>query len=166
MGHPDIPPAGHVAINVFIITCRHHGTVHFQKVYSISTICHYGYIVQVIMICIGGKRMDYYVIGQKIRKFRKAAGLSQEELAELVGISSTHMSHIETGNTKLSLSVLVLIAEKLSVRTDDLLFEKAPASRSAAAEELVQALDGCTEKEMRFIKELAEAAIKAKKKYL
>ncbi len=110
--------------------------------------------------------MDYYVIGQKIRKFRKAAGLSQEELAELVGISSTHMSHIETGNTKLSLSVLVLIAEKLSVRTDDLLFEKAPASRSAAAEELVQALDGCTEKEMRFIKELAEAAIKAKKKYL
>ena len=51
--------------------------------------------------------MDYYAIGQRIRKFRKACGLSQEELAEKVGISTTHMSHIETGNTKLSLQVLV-----------------------------------------------------------
>ena len=110
--------------------------------------------------------MDYYAIGQRIRKFRKAARISQEELAELVGISPTHMSHIETGNTKLSLSVLVLIAEKLAVRTDDLLFENAPAAHSAAVEELVQALDGCTEKEIRFVKELADAAIKAKNKYL
>ncbi|MGM9791503.1 MAG: helix-turn-helix domain-containing protein, partial [Candidatus Cryptobacteroides sp.] len=51
--------------------------------------------------------MDYYKIGQKIRKIRKAHGLSQEELAEKVGISTTHMSHIETGNTKLSLPVFV-----------------------------------------------------------
>ena len=48
--------------------------------------------------------MDYYKIGQKIRKIRKAHGLSQEELAEKVNISTTHMSHIETGNTKLSLA--------------------------------------------------------------
>ena len=76
------------------------------------------------------------------------------------------MSHIETGNTKLSLSVLVLIAEKLAVRTDDLLFENAPVSRSAAVEELAQSLDSCTEKEIRFVKELADAAIQAKNKYL
>ena len=47
--------------------------------------------------------MNYYEIGQRIRKFRKAYNLSQEQLAEMVGISTTHMSHIETGNTKLSL---------------------------------------------------------------
>lgn len=53
--------------------------------------------------------MDYYEIGQRIRKFRKAHDLSQEQLAEKVGISTTHMSHIETGNTKLSLQVLVVL---------------------------------------------------------
>ena len=47
--------------------------------------------------------MDYYEIGQRIRRVRKAKGISQEQLAEMVGISVTHMSHIETGNTKLSL---------------------------------------------------------------
>ena len=46
--------------------------------------------------------MDYYEIGQRIRKFRKAHDLSQEQLAEKVGISTTHMSHIETGNAKLA----------------------------------------------------------------
>ena len=51
--------------------------------------------------------MDYYKIGEQIRKCRRAHGLSQEQLAEQVGISVTHMSHIETGNTKLSLPVLV-----------------------------------------------------------
>lgn len=49
--------------------------------------------------------MDYYKIGQRIRKFRKAYHLSQEQLAEKVGISTTHMSHVET---------IVLIQKKTS----------------------------------------------------
>lgn len=57
--------------------------------------------------------MDYYTIGQRIRKIRKAHGLSREELAEKVGISTTHMSHIETGSTKLSLPVFVELAKIL-----------------------------------------------------
>ena len=65
--------------------------------------------------------MKYFDIGQRIRRYRKACGLSQEALAQKVGISVTHMSHIETGNTKLSLPVLAKIAEELSVGTDALL---------------------------------------------
>ena len=68
--------------------------------------------------------LDYYEIGQRIRKFRKAHQLSQEELAERIGISTTHMSHIETGNTKLSLPVLVSLADALEVGTDDLLLDR------------------------------------------
>ena len=76
--------------------------------------------------------MDYYVIGQRIRKTRKAHGLSQEQLAELVGISTTHMSHIETGNTKLSLPVLVSLAEALEVSTDELLLQGSPTERGVS----------------------------------
>ena len=50
----------------------------------------------------GGGIVDYYEIGQRIRRIRKAKGISQEVLAEKVGIFTTHMSHIETANTKLS----------------------------------------------------------------
>lgn len=60
-------------------------------------------------------------MGQKIQKIHKAHGLSQEELAEKVGIFTTHMSHIETGNTKLCLPVFVDIAAALEDHIDDLL---------------------------------------------
>ena len=48
--------------------------------------------------------------GTNVLFYRKKFGITQEELAEKVDISVTHMSHIETGNTKLSLPVFVDIA--------------------------------------------------------
>ncbi|MBQ8758324.1 MAG: helix-turn-helix transcriptional regulator [Clostridia bacterium] len=66
--------------------------------------------------------MDYFKIGERIRKTRKAHDISQELLAEKVDISTTHMSHIETGNTKLSLSVIADIAVSLNVSIDYLVF--------------------------------------------
>ena len=76
--------------------------------------------------------MDYYAIGQRIRKYRKAKGLSQEQLAEMVDISTTHMSHIETGNTKLSLQVFADLAEALQVSVDSLLYDVNSNSKQQA----------------------------------
>lgn len=101
--------------------------------------------------------MDYYAIGQRIRKIRKAQNISQERLAEVIGISVTHMSHIETGNTKLSLQVLVDLAAALEVSTDDLLFEKSIAERNAAVEEIVQMLESCTTQQIKVIKDVVKA---------
>lgn len=102
--------------------------------------------------------MDYYAIGQRIRKHRKAHRLSQEELAEKVGISVTHMSHIETGNTKLSLPVLVDLADVLGVRTDDLLFDSSPAERSAAVDAIVKNLASCSGQQLRILEDILAAA--------
>ena len=66
--------------------------------------------------------MNYYELGQRIRKIRKAKEISQELLAEKIDISVTHMSHIETGNTKLSLPVLVKITKALDISSDYLIF--------------------------------------------
>ncbi len=110
--------------------------------------------------------LDYYEIGQRIRKFRKAHGLSQEELAEKAGISTTHMSHIETGNTKLSLPVLVLLAQILEVRTDDLLFVAADPGCSADTGEILALLEGCTPRQLQFLKDLVRTARVSMNKYL
>ena len=110
--------------------------------------------------------MDYYKIGQRIRKIRKAHGLSQEELAEKVNISTTHMSHIETGNTKLSLSVFVDIAAALEVRTDDLLNSVTTATTSTAMDEIGLVLQRCTAQEAKIIADVAKAAKLAMDKHL
>ena len=109
--------------------------------------------------------MDYYQIGQKIRKYRKAMGISQEQLSEKVGISTTHMSHIETGNTKLSLPVLVDLSKALEVRTDDLLFD-APSEKELSLKQLNETLETCTADETRIIADMAKALKISFNKYL
>ena len=105
--------------------------------------------------------MDYYELGQRIRKVRKARGLSQEQLAERAEISTTHMCHIETGNTKLSLSVFVAIVEALDVQADALLFDAPRSSVTQAGEELLALLDTCDARQARAIVEIARAAKQA-----
>ena len=100
--------------------------------------------------------MDYYMIGQKIRKFRKGCGLSQEQLAEKVGISTTHLSHIETGNTKLSLPVFVDIAEALSVQTDELLYDTPSINLSTKAE-ILNVLDSCSTQDFYILRDIINA---------
>ena len=100
--------------------------------------------------------MDYFKIGQRIRKYRKAQGISQEQLAEQIGISVTHMSHIETGNTKLSLPVFADIASVLDVRADDLLGKDMPPSRTSSLE-MEQLLESCSPFQRRVILDVAKA---------
>ena len=110
--------------------------------------------------------MDYYKIGQRIRKCRKAHGLSQEELAEKVSISTTHMSHIETGNTKLSLQVLVDIAAALNVRTDDLIYDNPVATVSSAIEEIAAILESCSAPEAKVLTDIVKTTKHSMDKYL
>lgn len=109
--------------------------------------------------------MDYYQIGQQIRKIRRAKGLSQEELAEKINISTTHMSHIETGSTKLSLPVLVDIAKELQVRTDAIIYAYGDADDEAQAE-VAHMMRGCTEREARIIADVVKAVKQAMEQYI
>lgn len=102
--------------------------------------------------------MDYFAVGQRIRKIRKMRGLSQEQLAEKVGISTTHMSHIETGNTKMSLSIFVALAAELEVRTDELLYDSSPSGGGPAAERITESLSGCTARQLQIIEDIVKAA--------
>lgn len=65
--------------------------------------------------------IDYKEIGRNVKLFRTRKQLKQAELAELIEVSSQHISHIECGRTKLSLSVLIQLSEALSVDLYDLL---------------------------------------------
>lgn len=102
--------------------------------------------------------MNYQAIGQRIRRMRKANELTQEKLAELADISVVHMSHIETGITKLSLPVIVKIADALDVRVDSLLYDEPRSGVSIAVDEIAAILEGCDAAQARFIADLVRAA--------
>lgn len=57
----------------------------------------------------------YKYLGLNIAYYRKEKGLSQNALAELVNISRTHMSRIETADCAVSLDVVFAICDVLDV---------------------------------------------------
>ncbi len=59
-------------------------------------------------------------LGKRIQKLRRNTELTQEELAEKIGISRAYMGFIEQGRYSPSLEVLEKIAKVLRIRMSDL----------------------------------------------
>ena len=65
--------------------------------------------------------IDYEGLGRRVKSARRKAGVRQADLAKKLGISYQYMSMIETGKRKLSLGMLVSLANELGVTTEYLL---------------------------------------------
>lgn len=81
--------------------------------------------------------MNYKLIGMRIRKCRQQNGLTQEQLAEMAGISLSFCGHIERGSRKMSLETLCSIAAALGCSTDKLLGTGFECKKQTAALELL-----------------------------
>ncbi|WP_317855999.1 helix-turn-helix transcriptional regulator [Chakrabartyella piscis] len=67
---------------------------------------------------------EYKQLGLNIAYYRKKQGLTQENLAEMIDVSRTHMSRIETSyKSTVSLDVVFAIAKALDIDVIKL-FEK------------------------------------------
>jgi transcriptional regulator with XRE-family HTH domain len=69
-------------------------------------------------------------IGQNITAARKRQGLTQEELAQKIGITQQLLSHYEVGRLKLSSDMLVQFILALKVSADELLGLRVPKQES------------------------------------
>lgn len=95
--------------------------------------------------------LDYELVGKRIKAARKRKGMTQEVLAELAGISASHMSNIETGGSKLSLPTFIALANALSVSADELLCDAIDRSEYVFRKELGDLLFDCDNQELRLI---------------
>lgn len=90
---------------------------------------------------------------------RIKADLTQERLSEIVGISPTHISNIETGTTKVSLTSIVSIANGLGVTVDDLLCDSVVHAKAQFEKDIASLLEDCNPYEIRMVRDIAEALI-------
>ena len=79
-------------------------------------------------------------------------------LAEKAGLSVTHMSNIETGNSKLSLPMAVSLANALDVSVDEFLCDSVIRSKDVFSHEVQELLDDCDDYEIRILTDLLRAA--------
>lgn len=69
-------------------------------------------------------RIDYEMMGKRIQRSRRDKGMTQQELAEAVGVSMSYIGHIERGFKNGSLDAIAGICQALDVSADYLMFGK------------------------------------------
>ncbi|MDR0908745.1 MAG: helix-turn-helix domain-containing protein [Spirochaetaceae bacterium] len=71
------------------------------------------------------------VFGRNVRFYRKNRQLSQERLAEILGITNNHLSNIETGNCFVSGELLEKLSASLGVSASALFYNAKPEAGDA-----------------------------------
>lgn len=100
--------------------------------------------------------MNYQDMGRRIRTVRRQRGLTQEELAEQVGISASFLGHLERGTRVASLETLVALCNTLKVTPDYLL----SASLNSLTEHMPQGLSQREQEQLTHILRLAEDTVR------
>lgn len=95
--------------------------------------------------------IDYKDIGARIRTVRLSRKMTQERLADAVGVGVTHISHIETGNSIPSLQVFVDILNALDCSADELLCLELEQAQPQFDSWIKDIFADCTDKERKLI---------------
>lgn len=91
--------------------------------------------------------MDLSPIGSRIKAARERKKITQEELAELLGMSTTHISVIERGVKPPKLETFIRIANALDVSADYLLMDIIDNPADVVAGELSELVTKLSPKE-------------------
>ena len=105
--------------------------------------------------------LDYIAIGRRIRSYRMDRRLSQEKVSEMAGLTPAHYSHIETGNTKVSLPSLVSIANSLGVSLDDIVCDSLEQNLHVRIREIDMLLSDCSREETKALHDSMAASKQA-----
>lgn len=86
------------------------------------------------------QELDYRKLGLRIKEARLSKNLTQEQLAELVNCNTSHISNVENNHTKVSLNVLLAIANALDTTIDYLLTQQYKNTSQAVDTEIMRIL--------------------------
>jgi transcriptional regulator with XRE-family HTH domain len=87
--------------------------------------------------------IDYEKLGLRIKALRTDRNLTQDNLAQAVDCNVSHISNIENNHTKISLNVLLAIANALDTTIDYLLSEQYEKTSLALDNAILKALQNC-----------------------
>jgi len=102
--------------------------------------------------------IDRTALGTAIRAARLKKNITQEALAEALGISPTHEKHIESGHRLPSVEVLFAIAQALDLSLDNIVFPE-QENKSGRKKEISILLNHCTERELAVLLDVARSLL-------
>ncbi len=104
-------------------------------------------------------RLTTMSIAQRLVPLRKQKGLTQQALADAIGLHITQIKRYEAGSSQPSLEALKKIAQTLRVTTDSLIFEPEELEPDTDLRLQFKAISNMPEEERQIVKQLLEGMI-------
>lgn len=89
--------------------------------------------------------------GLRLKELRNKKGITQYQLAEMVGIDPKHMSHIETGKSFPKADLIEKFAYALGVDYTKLFKTEHLRDRASLYDRIIGLMDRATDEELRII---------------
>ncbi len=102
------------------------------------------------------KELDFDFISKRIKEVRTEKHLTQEYIAKVTEVNTSHISNIETGKVKVSLTLLVGICGALGVTLDYLLENEYHNPTSATEKELFNTIKGMDNSKLETLLRIAK----------
>lgn len=104
--------------------------------------------------------IDYPIIGQRIQRLRRQRGMTQEQLAEKLGVTVGYISQLERGVTKISLDTLGRICAALHGDMAAILSGASPEQASYRQDELMQKYARLTPTQKQLLLDFVDLLLK------
>ena len=90
------------------------------------------------------KTLDFDRIGKKIKEVHLSKGITQDYIASVADVNTSHISNIENNRVKVSLSTLVQICKALDITVDYILADEYTDPDTALEHSILLELRKCT----------------------
>ena len=104
--------------------------------------------------------MDYEIVGTRLKNARVSKELTQNELSKILGISVAYLSRVENGKSKINLTRLTEISEKLNIPLSYFLEGSVEKAESYLEEDFERLLKKCSPEKQKMIFEIAKTISK------
>ena len=120
---------------------------------------------QIITVALSQEERAFFAqLGSRIADLRKAQGITQVQLADLLGVSQQTITAYEVGRRRIQVSALPVIAQALGVAVEELLGDqpKSATSKRGPAPKLQQQMDRIArlpKAQQRFVMQVIESVL-------
>lgn len=103
--------------------------------------------------------IDYSILGERIRRERRKQGLTQEDLAYKIDMSSVFLSRVERGTSRINLNRLAQISNVLDIPLETLITGTCFKSEKYLDNELYEIITQCSPVKQKLIYNLAKIVL-------
>lgn len=102
------------------------------------------------------------IVGERIKQARMSKKMTQEKLAEKLGVSVTYLSRIERGSILVNLKRLSQICENLEVSEGEILNGTSKSTKNYMNDEISNLLKNCPPDKIELIYNIAKVIVNGK----